>query len=425
MTNVRRPLPWRGSTARTRLLGLGLVATIGLIITASADGTPPGSALGAGHGPSPSAAASLDREPAVAARLAQEREAQQRAESVAPPSDAPGAAPSAGSSASSTPTAKSAAGSSAGSTVGTAGKVTSGSTSGLSASAAPANPAVTATGCAARPSACGYPDASNTGVSAGVALRAVPAKVTSGAGWHWDGSRVTIDGAGTVFEGFSVSGPVEVGANGVTVRNVAVAEDGNSVGIKLLHTATTRIENCEITSPVGKVRLEAGIKDVYGDATGTTILSCDISRTSTGIQTHEGLIQGNYIHDMGLQAGDHLNGTASNGATTPLTIQHNTILNNYGQTDAISLFEDFGQEGNRVIDDNLLAGGGYTIYGGQNPGKATAFNIKITHNRISRIYFPDGGSYGPVTAFDPSGPNNVWSANIWDDTGAAIPTPSP
>ena len=69
-----------------------------------------------------------------------------------------------------------------------------------------------------------------------------------------------------------------------------------------------------------------------------------------------------------MTGGDHLNGTTSNGSTTPLAIIHNTIFNAHGQTDAISLFEDFGTEANREISDNLVAGGGYTIYGGQNPG---------------------------------------------------------
>ena len=39
----------------------------------------------------------------------------------------------------------------------------------------------------------------------------------------------------------------------------------------------------------------------------------------------------------------------------------------------------------------------------------------IRNNRISRLFFPRGGSYGPVTAFDSDGPGNVWSGNVWDE----------
>ena len=129
-----------------------------------------------------------------------------------------------------------------------------------------------------------------------------------------------------------------------------------------------------------------------------------------------GLIQDNYIHDMGYKSGDHLNGITSNGSTALLTIRHNTVLNSFDQTDAISLFEDFGVQANRTIDNNLVAGGGYTIYGGANPGGAATSNIHITNNRFSRLYYPNGGSYGPVTAYAPSGAGNTWTGNIWDDT---------
>ena len=167
------------------------------------------------------------------------------------------------------------------------------------------------------------------------------------------------------------------------------------------------------------MRLEVGIKDIYGDATGTKILASDITGTGTGIQTHEGLIEDTYIHDLRMIPTDHVNGTTSNGSTVPLTIRHNTIFNQFGQTDAISLFQDFWREANRTIDNNLLAGGGYTIYGGGG-GYGTATNIKITNNRISRLYFPNGGSYGPLAHFDWSGSGNEWSGNVWDDSGATI-----
>ena len=52
---------------------------------------------------------------------------------------------------------------------------------------------------------------------------------------------------------------------------------------------------------------------------------------------------------------------------------------------------------------------------GRDSGGAATHDIQITNNRIARLYFPNGGSYGPVTAFDPNGPGNVWSGNVWDD----------
>lgn len=267
--------------------------------------------------------------------------------------------------------------------------------------------------CAADPSSCGYPDASNTGVAGGTSLRTVPGDVSEGPGWHATGSSVTVDGDGAVLENVIVPGSIDVTGNDVTIRNVRVAAEGDTWGIGIRSAANTTITQVEIR-PEG-ARLEVGIKDVYGDSTGTTITESDIARTATGIQTAQGVIQDNYIHDLEFRGDDHVNGTTSNGSSTPLTIRHNTVFNPLTQTDAVSLFQDFGVEANRTIDDNLLAGGGYTIYGGGDGKIGTSSNIVITNNRISRMYFPDGGYYGPVTAFDPQGPGNVWSGNVWDD----------
>ena len=123
---------------------------------------------------------------------------------------------------------------------------------------------------------------------------------------------------------------------------------------------------------------------------------------------------------MGLESGDHINGVTSNGATGQLTIRDNTILNQFDQTDAIGLFQDFGVEANRLITGNLLAGGGYTIYGGDNEQFGVTSNIKITNNRFSDIYFPAAGAYGPLAYFDAQGVGNEWSGNYWDHTGSPV-----
>jgi hypothetical protein len=229
---------------------------------------------------------------------------------------------------------------------------------------------------------------------------------------------VSITGDGTVFDGYLVNATIDVnGADNVTIRNTVVSVPGETFGIALRHTRNATIENSEVTSPgTGNDRLMVAIKDIYADSSGITVRRTDISRVSTGIQIEEGLVEDNYIHDLGYKSGDHLNGTTSNAGTTQLTIRHNTILNQYNQTDAVSLFQDFGPQANRLIDNNLLAGGGYTIYAGANPGKeATATNIHVTNNRISRIYFPNGGSYGPYAAYTSRG-GNTFTGNIWDDT---------
>ncbi len=282
--------------------------------------------------------------------------------------------------------------------------------------------------CGPDPHLCGFPDATNTGVPAGVTLRPVPA-ASRGPGWTSDAQGdVEVSGNGAVFEGYSVHGYIDVTGSNVTIKDNAISNSGNDIngdGVNLTgNPSNVTIEDNTISSPYGTRGANgifAGIKDVTGEARGTRVLGNNIADASTGVQLYIGLIENNYIHDETLaSSGSHLNGTTSNGSTVPLTIEHNTVFNPNGQTDAVSLFEDFGVEANVVINDNLLAGGGYVVYGGQNPGGPQAYNIQITNNRFSTIYYPQSGYYGYITAFNPGAPGNVWSGNVWDSNNKPL-----
>lgn len=259
-------------------------------------------------------------------------------------------------------------------------------------------------------------------------LEKVPGQATKGKGWHWDSSQgaLIVDTNGTVVQGLDVGGNVMIEANNVTIEDVRILEEGDSWGVGLQHTSNATISHCEIYSDVasGPNRLEVGVKDIYGDAVGTTIEYTNIWHTSTGIQLSAGVVEDNYIHDMGYTDGDHLNGFTSNaGRPQGLTVDHNTILDQMDQTDAISLFEDFGAQFDAVIENNLIAGGSYTLYAGANTGGQATYNIRVIDNRFSRVYYRTGGVFGPVAAYDPGGSGNVWQGNVWDDTGATLNHP--
>jgi hypothetical protein len=285
----------------------------------------------------------------------------------------------------------------------------------------PSDPAGIPGGCGADPHACGFPDATNTGPPVGMTLKTVPGQVSSGPGWYYDPSGwVEVDGNGAVLSGLYIPCNVNVTASNVIIEDDAIVVSGQQAGVSLRHTSTVTIEDSDIYSPyAGADRLMTGIKDVYGDSTGLQILGDNIWHTATGVQVESGLIQNSYIHDPGYRSGDHTNGITSNGGRTALlTVRHNTIFIDRSQTDAIGLFEDFGVQANRVITNNLLAGGGYTIYAGQNPGQQTAYNIQITNNQISQIYYPDGGYYGHVDLFNPDGSGNLWAGNSWSSNSS-------
>jgi hypothetical protein len=284
--------------------------------------------------------------------------------------------------------------------------------------------------CMAVPHTCGFPDSTNTGVPSGTALRSVPDQVSSGPGWHFDakGDYVVVTVNGTVLSGLYIPGNLDIAASDVTVKNVRVMTRG-AFGISLRHTTGVTIENSTISGQNSTTgRVGSAIDDVYLDSTGMVIQDSNISYFKTAIQISTGLIAGNYIHDPGYIAGDHTNGIMAVGTTEPLTIYGNTICNDLGQTDAITL--DASSSGqavaNKTVVDNLLAGGDYAIYGGAGWNDPTS-NIVIEGNRFAQIYYPKGGQYGPVAYFDPTGKGNVWSGNVWsgnvwDTTGKTIPS---
>ena len=102
------------------------------------------------------------------------------------------------------------------------------------------------------------------------------------------------------------------------------------------------------------------------------------------------------------------------------TINHNTLLTAFGQTAAIFVSTDFAALDNVSITNNLLAGGGYVIYGdATNEHNYGITSETVTGNRFSRIYYADSGQYGPEDGeYMPS--NATWSGNVWDDTGQPV-----
>jgi hypothetical protein len=290
---------------------------------------------------------------------------------------------------------------------------------------APQAAAATRTNCSPKPSTCGFPDATNSGVPAGTRLTAVPGQATSGPGWAWKASTHTVDvtANGATITGLHISGVLNIQANNVTVDKVEVTSNGDFFGISLRHTKDVTIEHSTIGGANNTAgRIGASIHDVYGDSTGMLIKDNNIFFFKTAIQVTTGTVTGNYIHDTGFVPEDHTNGILDLGTTQPLTIRDNTILDDQDQTDAISL----GATGpgqpvaKKVVEDNLLGGGSYAIYGGATHGNTTS-GIVVKNNVFSQYYFPKSGKWGPVAYFDTAGVGNVWTGNTWDTTGATVP----
>jgi hypothetical protein len=277
--------------------------------------------------------------------------------------------------------------------------------------------------CILAPHLCGFPDRTTTGVPPGTALESVPDQVSSGPGWYYDPRGwVEVTGNGAVLSGLYIPYNVDISASDVTLEDDDIVTDG-PFGVSLRNTSGATIENSTVRGQdSGDGRVDAAISDVYGDSTGTVVMGDNISDFRIAVQLENGgLVEGNYIHHPGYIDGDHTDGIMAGGSTVPTTIEDNTVFINLGQTDAISLNASGpGQEvANQTVEDNLIAGGAYSIYCGAGNDDPTS-NIVIENNRFGQQYFSQIGQYGPDADFDPTGPGNIWSGNIGDITGDAI-----
>lgn len=257
-------------------------------------------------------------------------------------------------------------------------------------------------------SACDYPNSTNTGVPPGISLT----NLTT----NDDCLVVSVDN--TVIDGLHITGCIDVEANNVTIQNSRVTATAqiwwaikygdskpNVTGLRILHV---KIDSIPGKGPAAEGGYPYGISS---QGTGSLEVGySDISGFKDGINIAHGLVHNNWIHDLSKYAGAHTQGIylwrAPAGAT--LLIKHNTITDLVqDSTAAIFMKEGLGIH-DVTIEDNWLAGGSFTLYG----GGADAKNIQVLNNKFSTEIASKGGQYGPVSYWSKKNSGN-WSCNIW------------
>ena len=197
--------------------------------------------------------------------------------------------------------------------------------------------------------------------------------------------------AGAVINALDVKGTIWVMAPNVTIQNCKITStDWTSIWIKPGITGTT-VKDCEISN-VGSS--PDGANGIVGAG---TFLRNDIHDVENGFNiSGPSTIQDNYVHDMyapnvriGTQwGGPHYDGIEINGGVSNVTIKHNTIINENGQTSAVMINNDFGPVSNINIDGNYLAGGGYTLYSdGSFSSTDKISGVQFTNNVLGEGYW--------------------------------------
>jgi hypothetical protein len=268
----------------------------------------------------------------------------------------------------------------------------------------------TQTNCIKVPSACGYPDATNTGVPSGITLTS-------------RSEEISVHTAGTTIKDIALNGTINVEANNTTIEDSDITVDGTQTcgascggrGIWIKPGVTgTVIQNvaCHGGALSGSNVTQYCVMSNDSDTTIKQLYAYNCTECLAGPMD----LSNSFINESNATIpGEHYEDLYYGGGAGPLIINHNTMLNQQGQTAVVFASVDFGNQTTLTITNNLMAGGGYMIYGGgSGSGGKVVGPVTITGNRFSREFYPEGGYYG-VDAYM----NNAvttWSGNVWDET---------
>jgi hypothetical protein len=253
--------------------------------------------------------------------------------------------------------------------------------------------------CVKRPSTCGYPDSSNTGVPPGTKLKpSGPIEVTT---------------PGTVISGLDVRGTIRVGANNVTIRDTRVTEawTGGSAVLIEPKVSDTVIEDSTIRGQNGGAgSVGVGILNAGWDPNASTVVRRVAMYNCAECYNGPGTLQDSYANVSAVIDGAHYEDVFYGGGNGLLTIDHDTLLNPQPQTAVVYTAAVYGDIANVTVKDSLLAGGGWTIYGGGDKAQG----VTITNNRFSALYHRHSGYFGLATGFNWH--RTDWKSNYWDET---------
>jgi hypothetical protein len=267
--------------------------------------------------------------------------------------------------------------------------------------ARPARPVVVHA-CVTRPRACGYPDVGDTGVPAGTVLR--------------PSGPITVTVPHTVIVRRDVRGPIVVAADDVTIADTRVTVSdptGAAIFVKpgvrgtLIRDATLRGGG----PAAGAV--QHGILNAGWQGNDTTRAIRVRMYGCSECYSGPGTLRDSHVSVSGVVPGAHYEAVYYGGGAGPLTVRHNTLLNPRPQTAVVFAGTDFGAQQGLTITGNLMAGGGWMVYGGGDDPDTR--DVAVTRNRLSRTYFPRGGSFGVSAHMNWR--RTTWTDNVWDVTG--------
>jgi hypothetical protein len=221
---------------------------------------------------------------------------------------------------------------------------------------------------------------------------------------------VSLNTPGAIYENKDVQGCITVNAPNVTIRRSRVRCNGGSA----IWSGSTNLLIEDVEVDCGKAVGRTAITPGNYTARRVNAHGCD----NTFWADRNVTIDASYIHDVipyDPVLDPHTDGVQIPGGGSNVTIRRNRIYggyinqSNFGNS-AITMG---GGTSNIIVDSNILAGGGYTLYCNQF-GRGT--NNAYTNNRFSTVFVPTVGGFGPWTE---CADENI-SGNVYHETGQAI-----
>ena len=234
---------------------------------------------------------------------------------------------------------------------------------------------------------------------------------------------------GQVISGLDISSKIKIINDNVTVRDSRLKFTGGE-GSYGVHIAKKNDGQCPENVVIEYVEVSggSGLSDetiaVYSPCPYTLRNSRIFDVGSAVRITNGAVIENNYIHANLVNPGSdsHRSAIGLNGGRDHRIVGNTIDCEGRGCSGALVMYGDFNQVQNVLIQSNLFnTTGSYCTYGGSLASKKypTSSNVRYIDNHFGRKYSDTCGKYGPVTGTS-SGNGNVWSGNVWDDTGKPL-----
>jgi hypothetical protein len=226
-----------------------------------------------------------------------------------------------------------------------------------------------------------------------------------------------VPGPHVVIEDVTIDGALDISARmPVVLRRVTMFAPQDLPWLVLVRPGAGALH--VLWSDIGGAKIKRSASPHVGVALalrgdGARIYRSRIGAAADGVQIGGRDIQilESEIANLLARSGDHNDAIQMFDGASDVEIARCRIENRHAQTSAVTVL------GRTVtLRSNLLAGGGWTIYGGakwNGKGGESALGIRVEDNVFSRAFSQKSGSFGPVTYWDNAG-GNVWVNNRFE-----------